>query len=325
MGCVRAILAANDVDVNYPFTLGSATALLYRRIESDRQIADDFHKPGRVWKTALGVASERCCNFAYIGNSRNQDGRETGRCRFSDATSPHRDGVAESGRVHYERFAATVRLLASHPAVHINRRHMGTFGAAGYARDLTPLHFCCEVGDASLAKHLLLAGACRHARDSKGDTPMERAETFFEELINRKPWEFKCGCHGQMDDRGHFTPHEAKGSVGDPVLIDCHELPAARNSHVAKVEAAFMELRAVFSSGVDYWSLREHGGHASATKEVVKTLLLVDQRLDTVAARLPPGTPAALPYLPKDLWLAAIGFLRSADFGPARVWSRETK
>ena len=55
-------------------------------------------------------------------------------------------------------------------------------------------------------------------------------------------------------------------------------------------------------------------------REVVRTLLLVDQRLDANAYLLAPDVPAALPYLPKEMWPVMCGFLRSADFAPTHTW-----
>ena len=76
----------------------------------------------------------------------------------------------------------------------------------------------------------------------------------------------------------------------------------------------------VFASGIDYWQRRRHGGHAWVMKEVVKTLLLIRQRLDTHAlvAAAAPAAGGGLPHLPEEIWLAALGFLRSADFMRAR-------
>ena len=76
----------------------------------------------------------------------------------------------------------------------------------------------------------------------------------------------------------------------------------------------------VFASGVDYWWRRLHGRHGWAMKEVVRTLLLVRQRLDAHALAEPAPAAAGallpLPHLPEEIWLAALGFLRSADFMP---------
>ena len=74
----------------------------------------------------------------------------------------------------------------------------------------------------------------------------------------------------------------------------------------------------VFASGVDYWQRKRHGGHAWAMKEVAWTLLLVRQRLcaQALAAPGPAAAPGALSHLPEEIWLAACGFLRSADFVP---------
>ena len=75
----------------------------------------------------------------------------------------------------------------------------------------------------------------------------------------------------------------------------------------------------VFASGVDYWQRKRHGGHAWVMKEVVETLLLVRQRLDAHALANPGAAHAQvplLPHLPEEIWLAALGFLRSADYMP---------
>ena len=75
-------------------------------------------------------------------------------------------------------------------------------------------------------------------------------------------------------------------------------------------------IRELFRQGIDYWQHRRHAQHSHAMKEVARTLLLVDQRLDADAERLAPHMPAALPYLPVEIWLVVLGFLRSADFMP---------
>ena len=74
----------------------------------------------------------------------------------------------------------------------------------------------------------------------------------------------------------------------------------------------------VFASGADYWQRRLHSGHGWAMKEVVRTLLLVRQRLGAhaPAAPSPAAAGGALPHLPEEIWLAALAFLRSADFMP---------
>ena len=74
----------------------------------------------------------------------------------------------------------------------------------------------------------------------------------------------------------------------------------------------------VFASGVDYWRRKRHGAHAWVMKDAVWTLLLVRQHLDALAlaAAAPPAADGILPHLPEEIWLAALGFLRSADFMP---------
>ena len=74
----------------------------------------------------------------------------------------------------------------------------------------------------------------------------------------------------------------------------------------------------LFVSGADYWQRRLHGKHGWAMREAARTLLLVRQRLGAhaLAALGPAAAPGAVPHLPEEIWLAALGFLRSADFMP---------
>ena len=70
------------------------------------------------------------------------------------------------------------------------------------------------------------------------------------------------------------------------------------------------------AAGIDYWQCKHHGGHLLAMKEVVCTLLLVDQRLGAVETEplLNSNASAVLPCFPKEIWLLACSFLRGADF-----------
>jgi len=155
----------------------------------------------------------------------------------------------------------------------------------------TMLHFFCEMavraaeyaglGDFALemVSFLLVAGACRFA-------------------LNHDP------CYDHLESRTplDFVRHEmARRSSHAHAMPDVHK-------HDPQMDRALV---AILLSGVEYWRRKHHGGHAWAMKEVVKTLLLVDQRLDAQAVL---NEPAGLPYLPKELWLAMCGFLRSADF-----------
>ena len=80
------------------------------------------------------------------------------------------------------------------------------------------------------------------------------------------------------------------------------------------------EVRELFLSGIDYWQLRHHAHHSWAMRQVVCTLFLVEQRLDTMAsvrARAPlalQSSAPTLPPLPEEMWRVLCGFLRSADF-----------
>ena len=111
------------------------------------------------------------------------------------------------------------------------------------------------------------------------------------------------GCRFSLTATGHDRNY-AYTKAGDTALA-----LAAGDKAVAKV----------FASGVDYWQRRHHGRHGWAMKDAVHTLLLVRQRLNAHALAAPgPAQWAAgtLPHLPEEIWLAALGFLRSADFMP---------
>ena len=93
--------------------------------------------------------------------------------------------------------------------------------------------------------------------------------------------------------------------------------PATSRKTPLELASDNKEVRAVFLSGVDYWQRRRHIGHGWAMKEIVRTLLLVRQRLGTHALANPAHAAGGLPHLPEEIWLAALGFLRSADFMPS--------
>ena len=97
-----------------------------------------------------------------------------------------------------------------------------------------------------------------------------------------------------------------------------HHPPTAAGDTALALAAGDKAVAKVFASGVDYWQRRHHGRHGWAMREAVRTLLLVRQRLDTHALAVPGPAAAAgaLPHLPEEIWLAALGFLRSADFMP---------
>ena len=170
----------------------------------------------------------------------------------------------------------------------------------GWSAEWTVLHHACYRRDAALAKVLLVAGGCRFALSRLGKKPLELCA----DAPGEVPHPYNHG-----NDPGNY--HDLRN-------------PAAH----AK------ELRAVFLSGVDYWQRKHHHGHAWLTKEAVKALLLVRQRLDARADPARGASPAQggrvlrsrarararpppLPHLPEELWLFAFGFLRSADFVPA--------
>ena len=103
-----------------------------------------------------------------------------------------------------------------------------------------------------------------------------------------------------------------------------------RYNLAAAVDAAkcYTAVLALFTSGVDYWQRRRHGGHSWAMKEAMLALMLTRQRLDNTPApgtqdhtaaespRSPPPLRTPLPRLPEEMWLRACSFLRSADFEP---------
>ena len=86
------------------------------------------------------------------------------------------------------------------------------------------------------------------------------------------------------------------------------------------------DVRTLFASGIDYWQRKHHAHHSWAMKEVVRTLLLVAQRMGVHADITQPlalssdahtpvqHQPPSLPRLPEEIWLELLGFLRSAEF-----------
>ena len=99
-------------------------------------------------------------------------------------------------------------------------------------------------------------------------------------------------------------------------------LPTKGGDTALALAAGDKAVAKVFASGVDYWQRRLHGRHGWAMKEVALALLLVRQRLDAPYEPPAPGpalAAGALPHLPEEIWLAALGFLRSADFMPPNL------
>jgi len=90
------------------------------------------------------------------------------------------------------------------------------------------------------------------------------------------------GCRFVRDELGNTPLDDAKGHTG---------------------------VATVFASGVDYWQRTRHRGHSCSMKEAVTTVLLVRTRLGSGLG----------PHLPEEMWLAACGFLRSADFHDAKA------
>ena len=103
-----------------------------------------------------------------------------------------------------------------------------------------------------------------------------------------------AGASRSARDRGGSVPLDLAMAAGDKAVLK------------------------VFAAGVEYWQRKLHRGHAWAMKEAVRTVLLVRQRLDDHHAPAKPEdldpAGAVLPHLPVEIWLAALGFLRSADF-----------
>ena len=106
------------------------------------------------------------------------------------------------------------------------------------------------------------------------------------------------GCRFALTTQGHACAHRAGGDTALAL--------AAGDKAVAKV----------FAAGVDYWQRKLHGGHGWVTKEAARALLLIHQRLD---AHAPAGPAGNLPHLPEEIWVAALGFLRSADYMPLNL------
>ena len=111
-------------------------------------------------------------------------------------------------------------------------------------------------------------------------------------------------CRFQLDDEGR-SPSDLAHRVGTPK-------PSSTTAAKAWLQTS-EDLRKLFTSGIDYWQRRHHGGHGWAMKEVVRTLLLIRQRVAHLPAprrskRGERGTRRArkstVPTLPEEIWLA---------------------
>ena len=191
----------------------------------------------------------------------------------------------------------------------------------------TALWSAAERGHAGCVRALLRAdGVDVNRANDYGETPLQRSITY---TLN--DWE---GCIRMLAAAEHVDINHCHPDSGRTALHRvCHRKHAALAAHLLVAGGCRFALtrqgetplalalghgavRDVFASGVDYWRRTLHGRHAWAMKGVVRTVLLVRQRLDAhVLLGTGPGAPPP-PHLPEEVWLAALGFLRSADFMP---------
>ena len=195
----------------------------------------------------------------------------------------------------------------------------------------TTLHMVCNANDAALAALLLVAGGCRFALDA-GTSPsgasarQHAVARHHAAVVRREP-----GTPRLQHAMLHSAASMTRPFVCSAWLVTNQKLTTlfgARYARCATCSGGATPLdyaegdkavRKVFASGVDYWQRRLHGGHAWAMKEVVWAVLLVRQRLDADALAVAVGALPHLPHLPEEIWLAALAFLRSADFMPLHL------
>ena len=199
-----------------------------------------------------------------------------------EGTSP----LIESVRHSWEFSVGCAHALVSAKGINLNYRrpHDGR----------TALHEACETKHPALASHLLTAGGCRFARNNYGNTPLDAALATAAPVL--------------------LPPMPPPGTTAAAYALTL----ASNNQKLARrwAENHAAIIRA-FASGVDYWQRKLHGDHGWAMKDVVRTLLLVRQRLDARVRTALVPTAGALPHLPEEIWLVPLGFLRSADFDMA--------
>ena len=181
-----------------------------------------------------------------------------------------------------------VRILASARHASINRISMSDF-----RNGVTVLHAVCENlcrslpsghddinahVDPDLVRFLLLVGSDRFARAA----------------------------------RSGWTPMELATNIFE--RHDNHRTDAT----IARRTAAHAASKSIFASGIDYWQRKHHHGHSSIMKDVVRAVLLTNQRL------LASAQATKLPHVPAEVWRVVLGFLRSADFVPSYKTQQRT-
>ena len=284
-GVVRALAASGKVDVNRPTRFSGCSALAVASkaghaacvaalLATEGIDANHANRPGNICRssgnTALTMAAEA--------------GRAEVVCALLaadgiDANHTTEDGLSALMIASQRGHTEVVRALLAVDGIDTN---------ATDSQDCSALMLATHRGHEGSVRLLAAASGidinlpCIHfgnntalhcaCEEMRGATRVEMAELLLT----------AGGCRFQINDDAKTPPDLAGGDAG---------------------------VAAVFASGVDYWQRRRHGGHAWAMKEVVATLLVVDQRLDAKHT-------AILPYLPKEIWLVVCGFLRSADFMP---------
>ena len=165
---------------------------------------------------------------------------------------------------------------------------------------ITPLHGAAEHDMVLNVRRLLACTGIdpNPMRKLTGTTPLHIA-SYLGSLEVTRALLLGGGCRFHQTIVDHYVDHGTPGD-GSPLGVT--------NSK---------DVRKLFHAGIDYWQRKLHVYHSSAMKEVVRTLLLIEQHLDAGTAAAVRMARDLLPHLPEELWLETLGYLRSADFGPS--------
>ena len=283
--CVRALLAADGIDVNsMPYAEHIDDALCMPALHEAACANQLLCLLALLAANGINVNlfDETFGQTAFAYACRNGNGSAAAAEALlaaegvdaSLATLEEHGLYYEAGKtpLHYaseNRMIDTVQLLLQRKEVNAS--------AADRRYNTTPLHEACRINHPGIVRALLLGGGCRF------------------KLVNKF----------YFDHRSQYMRQYRAAPDGTPLGMTTDS-----------------DVRTLFASGIDYWQRKHHMHHSWAMKQVVPTLLRVAQRMGARTPATARGDahapvqhpPLPLPLLPEEIWLEVLGFLRSADF-----------